>query len=223
MPEGHAARGDMMTVNISALLRFFDEVPDDSRRHATSIVSVVGEELGLALLVDYLSKTDAGARLLKEPCKTGKKRGSRLDGWVETTSTLYQVEVKSWSAHSFGGTPLRIDASPEELPAFRVARWNENWRNGTFADPPAAKVLERMPPPHPHSNIEPLIVFWVAMNPDGKADPFFRVALEGERFPVLNVFSVSGYLRQIPEDTLELSLPNTRTRMRWLSEMFITK
>lgn len=220
MSDEEVTQSDMVSIDRRALLRFFDEVPDDSCGHATAVVAIAGEELGLALLLDYFLKTGTPAKKLEGPCSQGRKRGHRLDAWVERGSTLYQVEVKSWSAHSFGGTPLRADISPEELANFRMDRWNEVWVKGTLADASATKVLERMHSPRRGANVEPLIVFWVAMNPTGEPDPFFSEPIEGGRFPRINVFSISGYLRTLTEDTLVLKLPNTRARLRWLSEMF---
>lgn len=215
-----AAQTDLMIVDRNALLRFFDECAEGSQDNATSIVAIAGEELGLALLCDHFRKSGLEPRLLPEKCSTGKKRGSRLDGWVQTTDVLYQVEVKNWSAHSFGGTPLKPGLSADELSAFRKARWEEVWHDQQLVDAPAAKVLERMPPPMRNMTVEPLIVFWVAMHPDGLQDAFFRQPLQDAQFPVLNVFSMSNYLRRLPEDTLELPLPKTRERLRWLSDMF---
>jgi len=183
MSDEEVTQSNMVSINRRALLRFFDEVPEDSCGHATAVVAIAGEELGLALLLDYFSKTATPAKKLEGSCSQGRKRGHRLDAWVERGSTLYQVEVKNWSAHSIGGTPLRADASPQELSNFRMARWNEVWVNGTLDDASATKVLERMRSPRRGANVEPLIVFWVAMLKEGKPYPFFTQTIEGGLFP----------------------------------------
>lgn len=117
--------GNVIAVDRQGLLKFFDEVPTASQKHATSIVSVAGEELGLALLVHYLATQGTQARVIGDRCTQGTKSGARLDAWVEAGSVLYQVEVKNWSAHAIGGRVLQIDASPGEAARYRV----EMWRN----------------------------------------------------------------------------------------------
>jgi len=116
-----------IAVSRQKLLEFFDEVPITSRKHATSIVSVAGEELGLALLIDYLGTQGTQARIVGDRCTPGTKSGSRLDAWVEAGNVLYQVEVKNWSAHAVGGKVLRIDASPEETARYRMEMWSGKW------------------------------------------------------------------------------------------------
>jgi hypothetical protein len=46
-------------VNSRELLRFFDEKPSDSERHATALNAVFGEDLGAGLLCHYLAKVCA--------------------------------------------------------------------------------------------------------------------------------------------------------------------
>jgi hypothetical protein len=82
-----------------------------------------------------------------------------------------------------------------------------------------SKVLLPMKPPY-DGHIEPLIAFWTALHPHGAAEPFFQVAVEGARFPVVNVFSMSNYLRQCSADQLLLQTPITCCRLRWLSTLF---
>ena len=219
MSEQTAVEAGMVTVDRRKLLEFFDEAPVESDGHSNAIVAVAGEELALALLVDYLDSIGEKAELLTAICTQGRKRGYRLDGWVETESVLYQVEVKNWSAHSFGGKRLTSDLSTQEVADFRKERWGEVW-NGSLVDCTAAKVLRRMKPPHRGKPIEPLVVFWMAMHPLGEPSPFFQTPVEGKAFDRLNVFSMSNYLRGLPQDTLELHLPKTRSRLLWLAALF---
>jgi len=211
---------EVVEIDRRELLAFFDQAPDSTRGHATSIVAVAGEELGLALLVDYFNRTRVAARILPGSCTQGAPRGHRLDGWVEAGDTLYQVEVKNWSAHSIGGTALPATLSEGEMAAFRRKRWNEVWRNGNLVDAPAQKVLERMRPPVEHSNVRPLIVFWVPMHPEGRADALFTVSTTSAHFPELTVFSMSNYLRGLSEDRVSLNLPHTAARLAWLARLF---
>jgi hypothetical protein len=46
-----------ITLNIENMLCFFDEKPKNNIHHATTICSVAGEEMGIALLKHYFSKT----------------------------------------------------------------------------------------------------------------------------------------------------------------------
>jgi len=74
-----------------------------------------------------------------------------------------------------------------------------------FTDASMSKVLLPMKPPCDHENIEPLIVFWTALHPDGAAEPFFRVPVKGAAFPRVSLFSMSNYLRQCSGDHLPVS------------------
>jgi hypothetical protein len=202
------------------LLAFFDEAPPAARGHATALVAVAGEELGLALLVDYFRRGGVASGRLPDACTQGRQRGHRLDGWVEAGHTLYQVEVKNWSAHSIGGTQLPSSLSEAGMAEFRRARWGEVWRDGNLADKPAQKVLEPMRPPYWHPNIKTLIVFWVPMHPEGKPDALFTTPASSTHFPDLTVFSMSNYLRGLPEDRIALDLPRTEARLAWLERLF---
>lgn len=81
--------------NRIGLLKFFDEKPPRSEKHATSIVAIAGEDLGLGLLVDYLRRRAVQASVVSYRCTPGTKSGRRLDAWVEADAVLYQVEIKN--------------------------------------------------------------------------------------------------------------------------------
>lgn len=213
---------DILSVDRAALLSFYDDPGDDERgMNATAVNAVAGEEFGLALLMKYLLGTGVEATVLPGPCTTGKRRGSRLDAWVHTPEVLYQVEVKNWSAHSFGGTHFPLDAAESFGRAHRMRLWDEYWDGLTFRDESAAKVLKRMKPPIPHHRIEPLIAFWVSLHPQGEAIPFFEQPLENMRFDRVHIFSMSTYLRSLSSDTLDLPLPKTRERLAVLDRIFV--
>jgi hypothetical protein len=217
-----AAAGTLQVDRLQ-LLSFYDSPsPDEKGMTATAVNAVAGEELGLALLMRFFAETRVDAIVLPGPCSTGKMCGHRLDAWVRTPEVLYQVEVKNWSAHSFGGSEFRLDATSEEASDHRKRLWNEYWDEGgsTFKDPPAAKVLEKMRPPRSNEHVEPLIVFWVSLHPEGTAEPFFSVPLENKAFDRVHIFSMSTYLRGVTSDTLELSLPQTKRRLAVLDRIF---
>jgi len=139
---------DKITVNLEALLPFYDENLEVSR-HSNAIKTLAGEELGFALLIEHFRRIDVTAMLLNRTCNTGNRKGSRLDGWIEAkrissaTCTYYQVEVKSWSIHGVGGdsTPLPLTASAEELATYKKRLWSHYWSNGQLTEPALNKVL----------------------------------------------------------------------------------
>ena len=96
--------GHVIKVSPSELLRFFDEKPPESGGHATAIVAVAGEELGVALLLEYLRSIGRQATALLGPVTPGTTKGARLDRWVKVSDQpplLYQVEI--WLARTSTG------------------------------------------------------------------------------------------------------------------------
>jgi len=212
---------DVVSVNRLELIGFYDNpVAVERGVHATAINAIAGEELGLTLLLDCLTSSGVDASIIPGPCTTGRRSGHRLDGWVRTPQVAYQVEVKNWSSHSFGGTKLPVEASQAELEAHRVRVWNEYWTGTTFADAGAAKVLERMRAPLGCAHVEPLIVFWPSMHPNGLPEPLFRIPLQGHGFEQVTVFSMSSYLRGMDCGFLYLPLPKTVARLAILDRIF---
>ncbi len=217
-------RSDTVEVQPRKLLEFFDEAPPLSRKHATAVVSVGGEELGIALILHYLERRGIHASVIGDRCTPGTKTGVRLDAWIEapgpSAATLYQVEVKNWSAHAIGGQILPVDAPPRMIAAYAQDRWKQVWDGHHFADPSVAKVLHPMKSPRGGGQVEPLICFWWALHP---TDPLFSVDLQGETFPRVWVFSMSLYLRQCTENAILLRMPKTCRRLQWLSELFVPR
>lgn len=222
----------LVSLDRRALLAFYDEKPADSQGHATAVNAVAGEELGLGLLAHYLRNAlGADAAVLDERATPGALKGSRLDGWVrarwpDRAVVLYQVEVKNWSAHSYGGKTVPVDAPEAVLAAYRRREWNERiWEAdaGRFrlGVPALAKVLQPMRPPPGYDRAETVACLWAPMHPEGSADPWFEVTLaEGGHFARLHVFSMSSYLRGLEDDHITLEMPSTLRRMRWLRDLF---
>ncbi len=107
-----------VTKKVKELLHFFDEKPDWSRGQATSVVGVIGEDLNTACFQSYLESTGGSAKVLTDTksskplsVTTGKQKGPRLDRWMDVnwpdgSSTVFQTEIKNWSAHAIGGKVL---------------------------------------------------------------------------------------------------------------------
>lgn len=231
-----------MTINVEVLLRFFDEKPSWSEKHATSIASIVGEDLGAACFIQHLeSKGDKAAVLTlpgtdrPRPVTTGMRKGPRLDRWIQVDwqnglSTVFQTEIKSWSAHAKGGKRLALCADQDEVTQYKQARWDWHWDGHTLREPSAAKVLSRMKPPVGVCNesVLPLLIFWEPIGPrDQSGSPLFRIPIPGmpdgfKDFPELWVFSVSSYLRSISHTRIELNMPSAAHRLRLLTQLFST-
>lgn len=212
-------------VDVRELLAFYDE-REEARPHASAIKSVFGEELGFALLREHFRREGMTAERLDLPCTTGKRSGPRLDGWlrvegVDRTTILYQVEVKAWAMHSFGGAALAVDATASEVEDFMRRTWQQYWADDTFVDKPLKKVLTRMKPPPGNYPVEPLACLWGAMHPTGdRSRAFFGVPIQGGSFPQVHVFSMSTFLRQLRERFLVLELPILDARLRHLRAIF---
>lgn len=230
-----------MKLDLIQLLTFFDEAPKDSCGHATAIVGVIGEDFGAAVVKHYMVRSKLWGDINsveidheKTPT-TGAQSGFRLDRWVlvshENGATLYQVEIKNWSAHAIGGKRIAINVSEEDLVSHRRDRWkNQFTEKGVPNRDSSRKVLVKMVPPYrwAHYPITPMICFWDAMHPDGKSDPFFEVGIEFDahddtkycrEFKKLAVFSMSNYIRLLVkngESVIDVELPNCEKRLDWL-------
>ena len=242
-----------VTVNVEDLLHFLDEKPWWAVGQATSVVSVVGEDLNTACFQHYLATTGACATVCidkdgikPKPVTTGRRRGPRLDRWIrvawpDETRTVFQTEIKNWSAHAIGGKTLSIAASRKELVDYKQSRWNRHWDSDrmTLKDTGTAKVLVRMNPPEgvDENDIRPLLIFWEALGPRDRGDDhFFSVNACSRQFPFelpnswtrfcrtseLWVFSVSSYLRSVSSPFVELNMPVAVHRLHVLSRLFPT-
>ena len=246
--------GSKLLVDVNEMLLFFDEKPCWSDKHATAIVAVLGEDLAAAALKHCLECNRArNVRIRPEPVTTGKVKGPRLDRWIEADlhykpNVLFQTEIKNSSAHAFKGKPLKLDASPEEIAAFKEEHWQNEWdsRLWTLRHQATAKVLVRMNPPDDTKGrrLLPLLIFWrpvepaawLGMKPHGEGGHLFRIANPGYVFPFtapeswstdepfqeLWIFSVSSYLRSLRDNNiheLELPMPDAASRIRALRRL----
>ena len=230
-----------ITVNIPALLSFFDEKPCWSTGQATSIVGIAGEDLNSALFQHFLRAKGAKAEVLKRadsnrplPVTIGRRKGPRLDRWIrvqctDQSITVFQTEIKNWSAHAIGGETLSVRATTEEVQKYKEARWERRWGRdrSLLKEKMTAKVLTRMKAPDGvnHDQIRPLLIFWEAIGPrDSSGKHFFSVDVENwDRsfdFPELWIFSASSYLRSLNLANITLDMPETADRLRLLERLF---
>ena len=246
----------LVKIGVKDLLCFFDEKPDGSEGHATGIV---GEDLNTACFQHYLKSRGARVSVLKAPksnkphrVNRGNGKGPWLDRWIEVdwpcgAKTVFQTEIKNWSAHAIGGKKLSVSASSEEITKYKQTRWEGHWVVQRHASREAitAKVLVRMKPPNgvDEEIIRPLLIFWEALGPQDQADShLFRINAPTCDFPFelpgkwpdphespdlwmfseLWVFSVSSYLRSIQNTSIELDMPNAAARLQILNRLFPT-
>jgi len=219
----------MRSINLQVLIDFYDKKVSKSIGHATAINAVLGEDLAIALFLDFAKDKGLSPIFLTHKCNQGKNKGKRLDCWIQVTvgnSIIhYQTEIKNWSAHAFSGKALPNIESEENMVNFRKSRWENQFDNSiqSLKQEAARKVLIKMKAFSDNAEIRPLIIFWDAMHPQGKSEEFFAVPVSGEDFSELWVFSMSTYVRnQISKGRSEINLEmsEVNTRMEWLRQIY---
>lgn len=221
----------MACFDIRQLLRFFDGEDDGARFHSNAINTLLGEELGCALFAHFLAASGYTPEILDDICTQGTLRGARLDRWVAATrgeqAALFQVEVKSWCAHSLGGRPLPVDAAPSTRAEHARSLWERYWDSEARAprDAPLKKVLLPMkkPPRFATVPVDPVACVWDPLNPHGGSEAWFSCDLEaGRAFNKLWWFSGSLYLRSLlasGQSTVEVPMPLLNARLAWISRI----
>ena len=122
-----------LDLNLEKLLDFFDKKSCGSSGHATSLVSVFGEELGIALLRKYCEEEGRNYEfhVLDDVCSKRKRSGHRLDAWIRIDTKkegvpvyYFQTEIKNWSAHAIGADslPSNGDDTKENEVRFKTFR-----------------------------------------------------------------------------------------------------
>lgn len=239
----------VLKADIGGLLDFFDGKPEWSVGHATGLVGMVGEDLNTACLQHYLKSKGGSASVFRRPdtgrplpVNTGGKRGPWLDRWIrvecpDRSTTVFQTEVKSWSAHAYAGTVLPRSLSPEKLKDRKQKQWDSLWdsENGRLTHPLTKKVLVPMKPPDEvdSENVRPMLIFWAALESREEQDSHlfkvdvaddFKVDVADDVFQELWVFSVSGYLRSLwspgKSNNINLEMPDAALRLRSLNRLF---
>jgi hypothetical protein len=223
----------MITLNIRQILQFFDE-DKKATKHSNAIKTIIGEELMLALLLEYFKREGICASVIPQSCTTGNKKGNRLDAWVKVQDPIsrnpffYQVEVKSWSAHGIGrqGTFIDYNWIKSEFCEYKRKIWGHYWKNSRFSMDAVNKVLTPMLSPDSNVTVKPLACLWEMMHPEGDENPFFTVEIDkNSDFQKVYIFSVSSFLRNLSpnEPELMLNLPVLSKRLEYLNKIFTTK
>jgi hypothetical protein len=232
------------TLNLNALLELFDCTDEINKKCSNSINLLLGEELALSLLRDYVLRGGGKFNPLdgtpRQAGQTGS-RGKRLDAWAEIKckgkNYLYQIETKNWNANSKGGIAFPENANEE--PAHRKERWGQYYDADakTLTGEQTEKVLLPMnlPDGHEKDKIRPLLCFWNPLHPDGKPDAFFAVDIEYghfdppekpfKPFKKLYVFSMSNHVRNLLDNDIKQIetdpeiMKNVLNRTDWLEKI----
>ena len=222
---------ETIIVDVPEIISFFDEIPCYSEKQATSVVSVVGEDLGAGCLQKYLEEEGASVSVLTDSVTPGTRDGQRLDRWIVVDwpnkgRQVFQTEIKNWSAHAIGGKKILREALAEELRKYKHERWREQWDsdNQSLKDPGVSKVFNKMKLPDRLSGspVLPLVIYWMPIAPECEPDRhLFQVSTNPTcRFRELWVFSISSYLRSIRESEFCLKMPIATKRLRILNRLF---
>ena len=218
------------TLHLNELLNFYDYRVSSSIGHASALNAVLGEDLAVALLINYFKELRLDVVALDEVCTQGKKSGNRLDKWIAvksaSESVIYQVEIKNWSAHSIGGRSVVQDADEDYMRDFRMKRWLYQFNEQLQIPSQKAtqKVLTKMRVPTSYSNFkhEALLCFWEPLHPNGDFEAFFEVDVKSEAFKKLKVFSMSNYVSQLLKttDTIEVEMIDADKRIEWVHKIY---
>lgn len=239
-----------MKIKIKETLKFFDE-KTESRGHATSIVGVLGEDLNAFAFKDYLETIGNKVKIFDGSVSQGS-HGQRLDRWIcvegkNSTKTLYQCEIKSWSATALDGRSLDLEAKDEEVK--KISQYHLEQQKKVFSkdtDPNyVTKVLLPMNPKY-NQNVrqyieeqkirnyqqKPLLIYWMPISFDKKnLGPFSTEKVSNlnvkfsTNFLDIDIFSVSLYFRSMldkGEKVLSLNMPNAQKRIDILNKIIVS-
>lgn len=217
-------------LNLRELLNFFDCKVSSSIGHASAINGVIGEDLGVALLLKHFSDQKLNAIALDEPCTQKTKKGKRLDKWIVIEDTdskiIYQVEIKNWNAHSLNSETVLDHADENYMSEYRLRRWNKQFDSELKipSQTQCQKVLLPMQVPTAFKDYEhrTLLCFWEALHVEGKSDAKFEVSVNSDHFENLTVFSMSNYVSELlkQSDKLEVELADAEARINWLNKLY---
>lgn len=216
----------MIKIKRTDIIELFDVKKEKWKHNITSIIGIVGEDLGAALFKKYYEKTRKNKVIISKCSVLGvtkNKKAPRLDRWIyiKKSKIAYQTEIKNWSAYAIGGRSIDSDKNIKDI-AF------ENWQERAKSIKKRAmnrenKVLREMKRPNdfPFKKFKPtpLLIYWMVLSEDGKnLKPLFKP----KGFKNLYVFSMSNYLRSIKKKGLRLDMPDTKERINLLKRRFVS-
>ncbi len=199
---------ESVPVRLDRLAGFFDEGATAASSSAGQLSSLIGEELLIELVADWLSvrRGLTVSRLPGKPIRDESRlppgKGPRdLDAWLLAGSELVAVEAKMWTVNS-------LNRGPGNNEAERAAwRWNDlqaRAMNGPIGADTKVFLPLRQPPGAPSGATqgEPVLAIWRAVSPAGSdavATTMVGRNLDGSdaRFWV---FSGSRYVAKMRED-----------------------
>ena len=224
-----------MTVDPVEIQKFFNVVQEDKGlgTHVSAIVGLLGEDLVLGLFTLWLRREKKQTvKVLSYSCTPGKNKGQRLDAWVLATAgknkTLYQVEIKNWTANAIGGIAAPLQETDRRLldPARATL---DRYLNNKTVRKSTLKVLKDMKAPDDsggYSKIVPVLAVWapVCTKESNKLEPCFQIPntfRNKQQFKTLHVFSATNYLRRAFANRrrLRISMPRVSARMERLRAM----
>ncbi len=216
---------------LDELIQFYDNRVEESKRMATAVNSVMGEEFSVALMMNYFESNNCKVEILPGPCKGKTNKGVRLDRWIhvahqDKSHTLFQTEIKNWSAHSIGGRRIPANINEEELKKLTMSNWKTRFDQFHIPrEKEASKVLTRMSVPDnfPHMEPTPLICFWEAMHPSGELNPYFTMEINHQEFSQIHIFSLSNYVRTLKSQgimKIPARLPNAEKVINWMNRIY---
>ena len=208
----------------------FDTRDPGVRGNITSIIGVVGEDLGATLFKHYEENNDKEVCIINNSPihKRVGKRGPRLDRWIYATdkkgkTIAYQTEIKNWSAFAIGGREVNDENR------YEVAKFHYENRVKVLKNPKLNnenKVLREMKRPDdlPKSvEIKSLIIYWIPLSRNGKTlEPLIKERIRGTD---LAIFSMSNYLWSIKDKqtNLNLDMEQAEKRIKLLNEYFMVR
>lgn len=215
------------------IIKLFDEKKDEYKNHISPIIGLIGEDFLTALFQYYLESIGRKVEILNgHPTKQlSNRRSKNLDRWILVNDergkrTLYQTEIKNWTAYSIGGFSLNADKRLSK-------KTNQNWDRFVELlekEDKLRKVILKM---NRHNDISkqvkiaPLLLYWLPMFYN-KRKCFFEYKIKKPRrseFNYLYIFSGSSFLREYVQKNgnkpLILKIGNaTEVRLRILKDKF---
>lgn len=237
-------QNDKVRVNLSNLIKVFDERNDLYKGHTTSIAGVIGEDINAAIFADYLIRRKIkNVEILLDPVNMGYGggQGPRLDRWIKAGNILYQSEIKSWCSFQIGRYRLLLEDDAQKIKNLANRKWarekDEHYK-GIKEFGKVSKVLAKMEIPDDlmkkYKTVKPLVIHWMPISSNKRATPFFSCLVKNlgmnkqfakqiqKDFNKVYYFSCSLYIRELihmDKKELTLSLPNVCTRMSVIKKL----